>query len=120
MGRTGSLWLALVGLILPIDAQAENWSDRFYQFRLPIVTESEQAGWQQWPLDAQQITAAINKIGPFRFDPRFFAFSQPFHMPGLIEHDLEIDFREEMGLILIRWIIDISRRHGKKIFSIEV
>lgn len=76
MGRTGSLWLALVGLILPIDAQAENWSDRFYQFRLPIVTESEQAGWQQWPLDAQQITAAINKIGPFRFDPRFFAFSQ--------------------------------------------
>ncbi|MFP6767510.1 MAG: glycoside hydrolase domain-containing protein [Planctomycetaceae bacterium] len=56
-------------------AAEERWTDSFYQFRLPLETDSEKPGWQLLPLDEARITAAINKISPFRFDPHYFAYN---------------------------------------------
>ena len=51
------------------------WDDTFYQYRIPVVIDVEAPGWQRVPVTEQAITDAINGLGPFRFDPAFFAWN---------------------------------------------
>lgn len=75
LGRLSFALLFVVCATSPF-AVADDWVDHFYQFRLPVEIESAEAGWHVVPLDAEQITAAINRLSPFRFDPNYLAFNQ--------------------------------------------
>lgn len=46
-----------------------NWYDTYYQYRIPLTLEVEEAGWNAVPIDASTITAAINKNEELQFDP---------------------------------------------------
>lgn len=69
---------SLVVLILVLfahDAVADDWFDTFYQYRVPLETRSQQAGWQEIPVSESQIVAAINSVERFQFDPQFMAWN---------------------------------------------
>ena len=54
------LW-CLLGVLFTAWSPAEGrWADTFYQYRIPVELKAEQTGWQQIPLSAAQITAAVN------------------------------------------------------------
>ena len=51
------------------------WSDKFYQYRIPVDVVVESPGWNQIPLDEKPITGAINAIEKFQYDAQFFAYN---------------------------------------------
>ena len=56
------LW-CLLGVLFTAWSPAEGrWADTFYQYRIPVELKAEQTGWQQIPLSAAQITAAVNGV----------------------------------------------------------
>ena len=91
----------MVALLTQSLPAADDWVDNFYQFRLPLEIDAEAGGWQVLPIDAERITRAINRVGPFRFDPHYLAFNQV----KLVEVDasgMVIDNAVEGGFTLIR------------------
>ena len=68
-------YLTVLCLFLSTTAHADDWLDTYYQYRVPFVTHSEDAGWQRIPVSETQVTQAINDIEQFRFDPAFFAYN---------------------------------------------
>ena len=65
----------VIGLFLSTTAHADDWLDTYYQYRVPLVTQSQDAGWQRLPVGEAQVTKAINEIEQFQFDPAFFAYN---------------------------------------------
>src|SRR3972149_1404681 len=51
------------------------WLDTYYQYRVPIVIEAENAGWNIIPIDERAITAAINRLEELQYDPLYFAYN---------------------------------------------
>jgi hypothetical protein len=79
MTRRFALLVNMVNMVLmalPGGVSAADWSDSFYQFRVPVEVEAKTAGWQVLPIDAERIVREINRVGPFRFDPHYLAFNQ--------------------------------------------
>ncbi len=71
------------------------WSDKFYQYHIPVDVVVESPGWNQIPLDEKQITGAINAIEEFQYDAQFFAYNylkviQP--APGGSASEIEAGF----------------------------
>ena len=52
------------------------WVDTYYQYRIPVVVEAKEAGWNAVSIDASAITLAINKNEELKFDPLWFAWNQ--------------------------------------------
>jgi hypothetical protein len=80
---------------------ASDWFDPFYQYRIPLETTSDMAGWQQIPLTETQITTAVNKIEQFQFDANFFAYNAA----RLVEVDdagQVVDPHAEAGFYLVQ------------------
>jgi len=65
----------VIGLLLSPIAPADDWLDTYYQYRVPFVTQSQDAGWQHLPVSELQLTKSINEIEQFQFDPAFFAYN---------------------------------------------
>jgi len=59
-----------------LSADAGGWYDTFYQYRIPVVVEAEQAGWHTVPIDAAVLTDAINENEEMKFDPLWLAYNQ--------------------------------------------
>ncbi len=76
MTRRFALLVNLALLAVPSVGTAAEWSDSFYQFRVPVEVEVKAAGWHVLPIDAERIVREINRVGPFRFDPHYLAFNQ--------------------------------------------
>ena len=99
--RSTCLLPVIVALLIQPLSAADDWVDSFYQFRLPLEIDAEAGGWQVLPIDAERITRAINRMGPFRFDPHYLAFNQV----KLVEVDASgkvIDNAVEGGFTLVR------------------
>ena len=65
----------LASVTMPMYASDTPWHDTFYQYRVPVEVQTEKRGWQWIPIDAGQITAAINGLQELKFDPTFFAYN---------------------------------------------
>jgi len=59
-----------------LSVEEAGWFDTYYQYRIPVVLEAKEAGWNIVPIDASAITAAINKTEELKFDPLWFAWNQ--------------------------------------------
>lgn len=72
--------IASVVLLLPVSAgrawaDASEWEDTFYQYRVPVTIETDSAGWQEIPLTAADIVSAINTREELKYDSRWFAYN---------------------------------------------
>jgi hypothetical protein len=61
-------------IMQPSFSADENWTDTFYQYRIPVVLDVKEAGWQTIPISQTQITEAINNLEEMHFNPLFFAY----------------------------------------------
>ena len=59
-----------------VAAKKDHWLDTYYQYRIPVVVDVDQAGWNIIPIDQSTITDRINRNEELRFDPMFFAYNQ--------------------------------------------
>lgn len=62
-------------MILTTKSSADDWFDTYYQYRIPFESTSTHDGWVRVPLSPEQITEAVNQVGQFQFDARYFAFN---------------------------------------------
>ena len=52
-----------------------NWFDTFYQYRIPLVVDAKESGWQVVPVTPSAITAAVNSNEELKFDPLWFDYN---------------------------------------------
>ena len=74
-----TILIALLTLTLALSQSAYTageWADTFYQYRIPVVVDVEQAGWNIIPVDQITITDRVNRNEELQFDPMFFAYNQ--------------------------------------------
>ncbi len=74
------LWISVwsLAVVSNDEATAERlgWSDTFYQYRITFDVNATASGWNVLPITAEQVTAAVNGLEEFHFDPLWFAFNQ--------------------------------------------
>lgn len=69
-------FMAAICLTPFLSASAQDaWYDTFYQYRIPVVMDSPQAGWIEIPIDQDAITASINACEQLRYDSRWLAYN---------------------------------------------
>jgi len=69
---------AAAGLCLaapPAICKSENWSEPFYQYRIPLVTETSESGWHKLAIDGQKLTTLINDLEQFKYNPDYIAYN---------------------------------------------
>jgi len=59
-----------------IAAEKNHWTDTFYQYRIPVVVDVDQAGWNIIPVDQSVITDRVNRKEELHYDPLFFGYNQ--------------------------------------------
>ena len=56
-------------------AEATDWFDPSYQYRVPVEVTADAPGWQRIGLSAAQINDAVNDREELKYDPAFFAYN---------------------------------------------
>lgn len=57
------------------EAVKENWNDRFYQYRIPVVVDVPSGGLVRLPIDEAMITGAVNQLEEMKYDPLYFSYN---------------------------------------------
>jgi len=86
-----------------------NWYDTYYQYRVPVMLEVKEAGWNAVPIDASTITAAINKNEELKFDPLWFAWNQ-LKIVEVDDHGRVSDSNVRGGFCLVPESDELLRR----------
>ena len=70
--------LALTFALLPLSvfSSGDKWYDTFYQYRVPVVVDVKEAGWQVVPFDEAALVASVNMCEEMTYDPLWFAYNQ--------------------------------------------
>ena len=69
------LLLSLVLLTAHHAYSETNWQDTFYQYRLPVVLDVENTGWNVIPLNEAVLSNSINLCREMTYDPLWFAYN---------------------------------------------
>jgi len=93
--------IALTAVVSTAFSAAENnWHDTFYQYRIPVVLEAKEAGWNVVPVDEAAITTAINRVEEMQYEKLYFAYN--YLKVAEIETDgQEQDLKDQAGFFLV-------------------
>ena len=74
LALSATLLFLAVQQVIPKETNA--WYDTFYQYRVPVVLDAKEAGWNTIQITPEVITSAVNEIEEMKYDPLWFDFNR--------------------------------------------